>query len=135
MTVEKIESEGELLALVLRNSFNPPGLNFISDEEHTLQVGLHKRQKGHRYRAHVTFPFKEMKNVKPNKIYYVKKGKIGVDVYDKSDKKVSYVMLSEGDLIVFVSGGHGVDLLENGEFIEIKQGPYRGSEEDKRFLE
>lgn len=135
MTVEKIESEGELLALVLRSSFNTPGLNFISNETHTFQVGFHKRQKGHRYRAHVTLPFKEAKNVNANKVYYVKSGKIGIDVYNKNDKKVGYVTLSEGDLIQFISGGHGVDVVEDGEFIEIKQGPYRGSEEDKRFLE
>ena len=135
MAVEKIESEGELLALVLRNSFNTPGTNFISNEELALQVGFHKQQKGHRYRAHITFPFKEMKNVKPNKVYYVKKGKIGIDIYDKNDKKVDYVTLSEGDLIQFVSGGHGVDVLENGEFFEIKHGPYRGTEQDKRFVE
>ena len=133
--IEKIENNGELLALIMRNSYNKSGLNFLTREEHSFQVGIHNVKKGARYKAHKSLPFKKLENFKTNKIYYVKEGKVGVDIYDKKDKKVNYVNLNAGDLILFVEGGHGLDILKDSKVIEIKQGPYRGVEQDKVFLE
>jgi len=133
--IEKIEAEGELLAIVVRNSFKSKNLDFVTNLDHSFQVGVHNKKKGERNRAHVSKPFENVKNFNPNKIYYVKKGKVGIDVYNKGDKKVNYVTLNEGDLMIFISGGHGVDYLDNTEMFEVKQGPYRGTEQDKRFLE
>jgi len=117
MTLQRIEADGELLALIARKEYKSNVLEFVSDESYGFKI------------------FTEIKNLNPCKIYFVKKGKVGCDIYDNSDKKINYVHLVEGDLIVFVSGGHGVDFLEPTEMIEIKQGPYRGPNEDKRFFE
>ena len=38
-----------------------------------------------------------------------------------------------GDVILLVSGGHGFQVLEEIEMIEIKQGPYSGDLDKKRF--
>ena len=38
-----------------------------------------------------------------------------------------------GDIILLVSGGHGFQVLEEVEMIEVKQGPYAGNEDKKRF--
>ena len=136
MSIERIEEDKGLLALIVRNNYNPKETTFISDVSHSFQIGFHKREKGFRYKTHTYLPFKQIENLNPNKIYLVKKGKLGIDIYDKENKKVSYVELFPGDIINFISGGHGVDILEDGtEFIEIKQGPYRGTKEDKIFLE
>ena len=133
--IEKIEKEGVLLALVVRNNFQSTGTNFVSEDSWPFQVGFHKRKEGFRYKSHITSPFKEVKDFVPNKIYYVTKGTLGIDIYDQEGEKFTYIKINQGDLIIFVSGGHGVDLLDDSDFIEIKQGPYRGTEEDKRFLE
>ena len=135
MTLQKIEADGELLALIARNEFKSNVLDFISDKNHSFQIGFHNRKPGERAKAHQSKIFSEINNLNPNKIYYVKKGKVGCDIYDKNNKKIDYVHLNEGDLICFISGGHGVDFLEETEMIEIKQGPYRGTEDDKRFFE
>lgn len=133
--IEKIESDGILLAIIVRKNFALSGIDFVTPENLPFQVGYHKRSVGFRYRSHYSLPFVKMKDFLPNKIYYVTKGKIGSDVYDLKHQKVKYVELLPGDLIIYIDGGHGVDILEDGEFIEIKQGPYRGTEKDKVFLE
>ena len=136
MSIERIEENKELFAVIVRNNYSPEETKFISDTLNPFQIGLHKRGKGYRYKAHVSLPFKKIENFIPNKIYYVKKGRLGIDIYNKENKKIRYIELNAGDLINFISGGHGVDVLEeNTEFIEIKQGPYRGTKEDKIFLE
>ena len=135
MTLQRIEADGELLALIARKEYKSNVLEFVSDESYGFQIGFHNRKPGDRAKAHQSKIFTEIKNLNPCKIYFVKKGKVGCDIYDNSDKKINYVHLVEGDLIVFVSGGHGVDFLEPTEMIEIKQGPYRGPNEDKRFFE
>lgn len=135
--VEKIESGGVLLAIVVRHGFSSiSGTDFVTDESVPFQVGYHRRESGFRYRSHRSLPFTKVGDFMPSKIYYVTKGKIGSDLYDDERKKAAYVELVPGDLIIFIAGGHGVDILEDGsEFIEIKQGPYRGTEKDKVFLE
>lgn len=133
--IEKIEDNGEVLALIVRSTYNESGLTFLTERSNSFQVGFHNVEKGKRYRAHISRPFKKLEDFNPSKIYYVKKGKAGADIYNKDAQKVHYVTLEAGDLILFISGGHGLDVLENAEIIEIKQGPYRGNEEDKTFLE
>ena len=135
MSVEKIEHNGELFALIVRDSFDKEGLSFFTEDKHGFQLAVHNVPGGKRYRAHITLPFKEIRDLQPNKIYYVKKGKVGIDYYDEDGNKLEiYSTLSGGDMILFVCGGHGVDILEDSSMIELKQGPYRGTD-DKIFLE
>lgn len=132
---EKIFSNGELLAIIIRDGFDSEGLSFFTEEKHGFQVGFHNVPKGKRYKAHVCLPFGLLEGLNPNKIYYMKKGKAGVDFYSDSGEKLGYSVLENGDMILFISGGHGVDILEDAHMIEVKQGPYRGVEDDKKFLE
>lgn len=41
--------------------------------------------------------------------------------------------LYTGDIILLVSGGHGFQVLEEVEMIEVKQGPYAGENDKKKF--
>ena len=41
--------------------------------------------------------------------------------------------MKTGDVILLVSGGHGFEMLEESEIIEVKQGPYAGEEDKVRF--
>lgn len=133
--IEYVKDGNELLAIILRNNYDKRGLNFITDEDHSFQVGIHNVKKGTRYKAHITKPFKNLTNLNANKVYYVVDGKIGVDLYNNDEEKISYVNLNKGDLILFINGGHGLDILDKSKVVEIKQGPYRGQDQDKKFLE
>jgi hypothetical protein len=41
--------------------------------------------------------------------------------------------LYTGDVILLAAGGHGFEMLEDSQIIEIKQGPYVGEEDKIRF--
>jgi hypothetical protein len=42
-------------------------------------------------------------------------------------------ILSAGDVILLAFGGHGFEMLEPTEIIEVKQGPYAGDQDKTRF--
>jgi hypothetical protein len=42
-------------------------------------------------------------------------------------------VLESGDVILLSNGGHGFEVLEEVEMIEVKQGPYCGDEDKTRF--
>ena len=48
-------------------------------------------------------------------------------------KKVKEITLQSGDSIV-LNTGHGIKVLEPTEIIELKQGPYRGRELEKKYI-
>ncbi|MBS3072825.1 hypothetical protein J4477_03270 [Candidatus Pacearchaeota archaeon] len=133
--IEKIEEDGNVLAIVVRSDYQKEGLNFFTDETHSFQIGIHDVKKGKRYRAHKSKPFKKLENLRANKIYLIQRGLARVDVYNNKNLKIVEIFLYGGDLILFIMGGHGITLMENTKMIEIKQGPYRGVDEDKIFLE
>ncbi len=57
---------------------------------------------------------------------YIEKGKVRVNLYNSKWKEIKKVILGAGDFVLFVSGGHGLKVLEDCRIIEIKQGPYPG---------
>ena len=43
-------------------------------------------------------------------------------------------ILKAGDVILLIKGGHGFEVLEELEMIEVKQGPYAGDHDKTRFV-
>ena len=46
---------------------------------------------------------------------------------------MSEIIAEDGDMLI-LNTGHGMTFLEDTELVELKQGPYRGREEEKRFV-
>ncbi len=61
-------------------------------------------------------------------------GKVIAEIYDERGKNITHTTLNSGDTILLVRGGHGFKVLEKTKIIEIKQGPYKGKEEDKEII-
>jgi mannose-6-phosphate isomerase-like protein (cupin superfamily) len=66
-------------------------------------------------------------------VLFIKKGILRVDFYDEEQKYLESRTLSRGDVILLATGGHGFEVLEEIEMIEVKQGPYAGDEDKTRF--
>lgn len=130
--VEKITVGDELLAVVVRNDYSTEGLSFFTPNEFPFQFGMHVRAKGDDVKAHKHVPFEVLRNLAAQEFFYVKKGKISVGIYH-NDKEYKRVVLGAGDMIV-VNCAHDVKFLEDTQMIELKQGPYRGKEEEKRYF-
>lgn len=67
-------------------------------------------------------------------VLFIKKGILRVDFYDEYEDYLESKDLHAGDIILLISGGHGFQVLEEVEMIEVKQGPYAGENDKKRFL-
>lgn len=61
------------------------------------------------------------------------KNKSEIDLFLIDKSFLGTWILNEGDIILLVSGGHGLRCLEDTVLLEIKQGPYTGLVEKEHF--
>jgi hypothetical protein len=66
-------------------------------------------------------------------VLFIRKGKLRVDFYDVERNYLESRILEAGDTILLTTGGHGFEVLEEVEIIEVKQGPYAGGLDKTRF--
>jgi len=134
MSVEKIELNNKLFALIARKGPQPDGVNFFTRESNSLQLGFIKHEKGSQVKPHT---HKRQKKVIEDvqEILHIEYGKAEVNIYDDNGEKIASSILNEGDTILLVCGGHGFKILEDSKILEVKQGPYHGFESDKEYLE
>ena len=64
---------------------------------------------------------------------FVRAGKIRVDFFSDSQQYLKSAVLTTGDVILLAGGGHGFEMLERSEIIEVKQGPYDADKDKIRF--
>jgi hypothetical protein len=131
--IERVEYGGEVLALIIRQNYEPEGVNFITAEDNPLQVGVLKHQKSSKIKPHFHKSSPRMIN-QIQEVLHIAYGKVEAEFYGGDGKKVGKAILNTGDTIVLLSGGHGFNILEDSKILEVKQGPYRGVEEDKERI-
>ena len=61
------------------------------------------------------------------------KGKLRVLFYNKKKIFVKSIILNPKDMILIISGSHGFEVLKKTEMLEVKQGPFVGEKDKKRF--
>ena len=66
-------------------------------------------------------------------VLILKAGRMRVDFYDHDRNYLESRVLVAGDVILLIEGGHGFEVLEEVEMIEVKQGPYVGDHDKTRF--
>ena len=66
-------------------------------------------------------------------VLFIRKGKVRVDFYTEHQAYLESYILETGDVILLSEGGHGFEMLEETEMIEVKQGPYAGEMDKTRF--
>jgi hypothetical protein len=91
-----------------------------------------KRPSGHLITPHMHL-HAERKITLTQEVLYIKSGKVRVDFYDGNKTFIESRVLESGDVILLATGGHGFEVLEEAEMIEIKQGPFSGNEDKVTF--
>jgi hypothetical protein len=66
-------------------------------------------------------------------VLILKQGKLRVDFYDNKKEYLESYILKAGDVMLLESGGHGFEVLEDVEMVEVKQGPYVEDQDKDRF--
>lgn len=132
--VERVVHDGVLLAIVVREGPLPPGITFLTDDAYSQQLALMRHPGGHRIDAHVHCPVAREVAI-TQEVLIVKSGRLRVDFYadGAAEGYVGSTELGAGDLILLIAGGHGFQVLDELEMIEIKQGPYVGPADKRRF--
>ena len=127
-----IRKKEKLLAMIIKNDYVCEWVDFITPDEYSQQVAYMHHPAGKVIDAHV-HNLVHRNIVLTQEVLFIKKGKLRVDFYDDYEDYLESVILEAGDVILLVSGGHGFKILEETEMIEVKQGPYSGEADKKRF--
>ena len=115
---------------IIRASYNPNHTEFFTPGSYSQQLGIIKYPKGGSIKPH--FHNKVVREVHyTQEVLVIRKGKLKVNLFDHELKHILDVVLNQGDVILLASGGHGFEMLEDCEMLEVKQGPYNGVEADK----
>ena len=130
--MELIKKKDKLISIIIRNDYKCEGVDFITPNEYSQQVAYMHHPTGKKIDAHV-HNLVHRNVVMTQEVLFIKKGKLRVDFYDEYEDYLESVILESGDVILLVSGGHGFTVLEEVEMIEVKQGPYSGDADKKRF--
>ncbi len=130
---EEITCQGSLIALIIRAGYRAEKITFFTPPEYSQQLGYLPHKAGDIIEPHVH-------KLNRREVHYtqeallIRKGRVRVDLYDNQRKFLSSHELAQGDIIILCNGGHGFNMLEDCEMIEVKQGPYSGKDDDKEVF-
>ncbi|WP_293789523.1 hypothetical protein [uncultured Pedobacter sp.] len=130
--IEKVFFQEIQLAIIIRANYKKQGISFFTPGDFSQQLGYMNRPEGYIIDPHV-HNLVERKVTLTQEVLYIKSGKVRVDFYNDEQDYLESRIVETGDVILLASGGHGFEMLENTEMIEIKQGPYCGDEDKVRF--
>lgn len=131
--LEEVKKKDKLIAMIIRNNYECDGVDFITPDEYSQQVAYMHHPAGKVIDAHV-HNMVHRNVVLTQEVLFIKKGTLRVDFYDEYEDYLESKDLHAGDIILLVSGGHGFQALEEVEMVEVKQGPYAGDGDKKRFV-
>jgi mannose-6-phosphate isomerase-like protein (cupin superfamily) len=130
--IETLRTGDQLLAVIVSRDFHEPGIHFFTPNDLSQQLAYMRHPAGKVIDPHVHNPVS--RNVHyTQEVLFIKRGRIRVDFYDNDRNYIESRILQGGDVILLATGGHGFEVLEEIEMIEVKQGPYAGDQDKTRF--
>ena len=130
--IENITYQNTLLALIVSHRFSAPGIHFFTPSELSQQLAYMHYQAGKVIPAHVHNSV-HRDVFYTQEVLFIKKGKLRVDFYNDQQEYLESRIVEAGDVILLITGGHGFEVIEELEMIEVKQGPYVGNQDKTRF--
>lgn len=128
-----IVKDGEKpLAFILGHGHRGEGIEFFTPDEFSQQLAYMNRPQGYVIPPHVHNPVPRQVQF-TKEVLIIKSGRVRVDFYSDSRTYIESRILEAGDVILLAFGGHGFEMLEASEIIEVKQGPYAGDADKTRF--
>ena len=124
--IQYIKFQDKLLSIIIRSNYKSQGIEFFTPDDFSQQLGYMNRKKGHVIIPHLHNSVKrEVSYTK--EVLFIKSGKVRIDFYDDKKNYFESRILDQGDVVLLAFGGHGFEVIEDSEIIEIKQGPYCGN--------
>lgn len=130
--VEQIKAGEQVVAIIIYQDYSEDGIHFFTPDNYSQQLAYMQRPEGHVIEPHVHKAVKREVTF-TQEVLFIKSGKVRVDFYNDDKEYFESRVLKSGDVILLAAGGHGFEMIEKSEMIEVKQGPYAGDQDKVRF--
>ena len=130
--IERIKLNDQVLSVIIRANYKSNGIEFFTPDDFSQQLAYMNRPKNYVIPPHVHNPVQRNVSL-TQEVLFIKSGKVRVDYYDDEKNYLESKILNQGDVVLLASGGHGFQMIEDSEIIEVKQGPYSGEMDKVRF--
>lgn len=122
-----------LLATILRATYKTDGIQFFTPGSFSQQLGYMNHPAGHHIIPHDHNPV--ARSVEwTQETLFVRSGRVRLDLYLPATREyLTSRELGPGDIVLLSHGGHGFEILEPSEMVEVKQGPYAEDADKTRF--
>jgi len=130
--ITKLTHEGKLLALILGRSHRAEGIEFFTPDDFSQQLAYMNRPAGYVIAPHVHNAVERQVQY-TKEVLFIRSGRLRIDFYAEDQHYIESRILEAGDVVLLAYGGHGFEMLEPTEIVEVKQGPYAGEADKTRF--
>lgn len=130
--VRVVRSGERTLAIFMRKGLPVDGARFVTSQQDALQLGVFDRPAGYRVAAHRHRDLAAEKRTGAE-FLYIESGTAKVTVFDDAWQILAEETVQAGDALLFLAGGHQVEVLKPTRFLEVKAGPYPGDAAAKTF--
>lgn len=130
--IENIYSGEILLSVIIRRGYESDGIEFFTPGSFSQQLGYMNRPANHIIPPHTHNPVRRDVEF-TQEVLFIRSGKVRIDFYDDLQNYLESRILSSGDVVLLAFGGHGLEMLEQSQILEVKQGPYVGELDKIRF--
>lgn len=127
--VETVSHAGKVICMLIYAHPLPDRTTFYTQDDLPLQVGQVVYPAGGRIAPHAhRTRSRDIRGT--TEVLMVQRGRVKLSLYAEDKAFLCSRELSKDDVIVLVSGGHGLEFAEDTVLLEVKQGPYL-SDHDK----
>ncbi len=130
--LEYIKDGDTILAIIVRATYKHESVSFFTPNNFSQQLGYMNRAKGYIVEPHNHLQQNRAVH-NTQEVIIIRSGSARVDFYSQQNAYHSSRILYHNDIILLAAGGHGFEMLEDTELIEIKQGPYNDTIDKQRF--
>ncbi|MGA9347295.1 MAG: hypothetical protein WBW48_00640 [Anaerolineae bacterium] len=130
--IETISHHGSITAIIVYKDHHVDGIEFITPNEFSLQLGYMSRPAGYQVIPHTHNPIRR-ETIGTQEVLFIKEGVIRIDFYSFEQVYLESRQLSAGDFVLLVGAGHGLTILEPATIVEVKNGPYIPGADKGRF--
>lgn len=130
--LDRVVYNGELLAIIIRRDCDLRGIHFLTSSDSVQQLGFIQRNLGDLITPHVHVQLERTVVGTPETLF-IRRGKLIMSLYSSAKEFAAQIIIEAGDVVLLAGGGHGFEVIEECEIIEVKQGPYLGDGDKVRF--
>jgi len=130
--LEYIKFQDQLFSIIIRAGYDAEGIKFFTPNDLSQQLAYMKRPKGYLIQPHIHNPVPREVSF-THEVLFIRRGVVKVNFFSPVKEFIESRTLIAGDVILLAGGGHGFEIIEEAEIIEVKQGPYAGEGDKIRF--